>query len=93
MKNEVKLHGAITTRDIARLREKLKVGQKVPCIVEIPCQGKRERERFFEEVVRKLPVKRKHPHMVELSGMGIYRDTTITYTELARLLRAEGKWI
>lgn len=45
--NDTKLHGAITTRDLARLRDGLKVGQKVPCIIEIPCEGRGERERFF----------------------------------------------
>lgn len=91
--NDIKLRGAITTRDLARLRDKLRVGQKVPCVIEIPCQGRGERERFFEEVVRKLPIKRKYPYIVELSGMGIYRDTTISYAELALLLRAEGRRI
>lgn len=91
--NDIKLHGAITTRDLARLRDKLKVGQKVPCIIEIPCEGRGERERFFEEVIRKLPIKRKYPYIVSLSGMGIYRDTTISYAELALLLRAEGRRI
>lgn len=91
--NDTKLHGAITTRDLARLRDGLKVGQKVPCIIEIPCEGRGERERFFEEVVRRLPIKRKYPYIVALSGMGIYRDTTISYAELALLLRAEGKRI
>lgn len=91
MPNDGKLHGAITTRDLARLRDKLKVGQKVPCMIEIPCQGRGERERFFEEVIRNLPVKKKYPYIVALSGMGIYRDTTISYAELALLLRAEGR--
>lgn len=91
--NDTKLHGAITTRDLARLRDRLKVGQKVPCIIEIPCEGRGERERFFEEVIRKLPVKRKYRHIVEVSGMGLYRDTTISYSELALLLRAEGRRI
>lgn len=91
MENNTKLRGAITTRDLARLRNRLKIGQKVPCIIEIPCEGRRERERFSEEVVRKLPVKKKYPYIVELSGMGLYRDTTISYAELALLLRAEGR--
>lgn len=91
--NDIKLHGAITTHDLARLRARLRVGQKIPCRIEIACFGRGERERFFEETIRKLSVKRKYRHIVEVSGMGLYRDTTISYAELALLLRAEGRRI
>ncbi|GEM_PF-1702702 len=91
--NDAKLRGAITPREISQLRARLRVGQKIPCRIEIACFGRGERERFFEEAIRKLPVKRKYRHIVEVSGMGIYRDTTISYAELALLLRAEGRRI
>lgn len=50
--NDIKLHGAITTHDLARLRARLRVGQKIPCRIEIACFGRGERERFFEETIR-----------------------------------------
>ena len=91
--DDAKLRGAITPREISQLRARHRVGQKIPCRIEIACFGRGERERFFEETIRKLPVKRKYRHIVEVSGMGLYRDTTISYAELALLLRAEGRRI
>ena len=76
----------ITEEMVDELRRRVRVGQRIPIVLEVKKSGRQKPDEFFEKRVLWLPVTRKFPYIVEVKRNGPLKTATISYTHLLVLL-------